>query len=503
MKRIVVLLAVIIASSICFAYTNVMGKHGNMMIEGRPFLSDAGLYNSYDLFGSPLGLFDLDSSRIAINAGYRYFGVGDARGHYLSGQAIRMGEPGKAFFEVFYGPDILSHKRAPVLNSQNLDMTTSSLTLQRFGLVLANRSGSGFFGASLLADGYIGNQKWNNDDNVRTLMGFERLRIDMGSQPHPSIRINLYAGVTARLDTLNSPPAAQRHEDRSFHMTLPEIGLNINFGGDDMPIQTNLSVEYASARFVYTSKNAGWNIPFSNVSVEKGDAPAIVNDSLKLFLMAQGRVPVSEALEEYVIKPGVILGFTSNNGKLRQPDGEDNYPIKLGDNLPDYGYDLTGFHFGAGTRFQASKYAGVHVEYIGSAMSLSVDSAYGRAAVASRMLHHTSFGVSTHLHDHLTLPLEITKRVAYFISGSAGIIPPRHSNIAPMNIIPGQSKAGLYQADTFLSGFQRTSGFTFGVDGQGLDGLLSTSFWMTFLSTKTASRKNSGLELGLSVGVSM
>jgi hypothetical protein len=144
------------------------------------------------------------------------------------------------------------------------------------------------------------------------------------------------------------------------------------------------------------------------------------------------------------------------------------------------------------------KYADLHLEYSLASMSLETGSALPDPFVDSRMLHHTSFGASTVVNDYLELPLKIAPRIAYFISGSAGIVEAFHSGVDPINIVPGKSKLDLYQPQKFLEGFERTSGFTFGIDAGIFEDQLSASLWMTFLSKKSGGDEKKGLELGLS-----
>jgi len=477
---VMMIAAAVFAASVCFAQTRAVDAYGAALFEGRPFVTDGGLYNGYDLGGSPLGLFEAEQSRFSAGVGYRYYGIGDASGHYLSGQFLRMGDPGRAFFEVFYGPDIMSNK-----NSGN----TVSLPLQRFGLMGVAQATSGAFRSSIMAEGYIGTQEWERGDSSRTFMGFERLRLDLGSQVHPLVRFSLFFSVNARLDTLRAPS----REDVSFQMNFPEFGGNIDFGGEDMPVRSNLYVSYAFSRFIYRAN--GWGSPSVN---GENHADPILNDSLNIFWMAQGRIPVND---DYAVKPGLLFGYTGNSGEMFAP-GPDNDLFNLGDARIGSPYDMTGLSFGLGAGFEASKYANVHVEYTLAAMSVEWGNRYtGSAGERSRTLHHTAFGVSSPLHEYLTLPLNITPRAAYFISGSAGVAGVRHLSFEPMNIVSGKSRNYLYNPQYFLEGFERTSGFTFGVDGQALEGRLSVSYWMTFLSRKTVSK--GGMELGLSAGFSL
>jgi hypothetical protein len=497
MKNRIVVAAMAMAvamASIGFAQTRGVDLHGVTLFEGRPFITDGGVYNGYDLGGSPLGLFDSEQSRMNVDLGYCYYGIGDKAGHYLSGQSLRMGAPGRSFFQVFYGPDILSYK-----NPANA-LDAAALTLQRFGLALAAQAPDGSFRTSLLADGYFGTQKWEHGDSSRAFMGFERLRLDFGSQVHPLVRLGLFFGATARLDTLR---ALVGHEDVAFQMNLPEFGGNIDFGGEDMPVRSNLYVSYAFSRYIYRT-----NAPYADgvpSVVKENQADAIRNDSLNIFWMAQGRIPVNG---DYTVRPGLLFGYTGNYGEMRIPVGDNDNPVDLGEARKGSPYDMTGVWFGIGAGFEALKYADVHVEYTLAAMSVKwgeAGSSYPNynpqfTGEKSRTLHNTAFGVSTPLHEYVALPLNITPRIAYFISGSAGIAGARHSSFEPMNVVSGKSKKYLYAPYSFLDGFERTSGFTFGVDGQALENRLSVSYWMTFLKNTVS---KDGMEIGLSAGFSL
>jgi hypothetical protein len=98
------------------------------------------------------------------------------------------------------------------------------------------------------------------------------------------------------------------------------------------------------------------------------------------------------------------------------------------------------------------------------------------------------------------MPVKVSPRIAYFISGSSGIVGSRWSDIEPLNIVSGKSKKGLYSPQDFLTGFERISGFTIGVDGTALEDMLSVSLWATFLSSKINLSSESGMEVGLSAG---
>jgi hypothetical protein len=406
-----------------------------------------------------------------------------------------MGEPGRAFFEVFYGPDFLAYNVAGGVDGV-------SLPLQRFGLTLAGQTESGFFGAAFSADGYVGTQTWENRSDSRWLFGFDKLRIDMRSRVHPLVRVGAFVNAALRIDTLYAPPVQQspgvlqrQHEDRSGQVNLPELGGSVDFGGEGMPVRSNLSLSYASSRFVYVTKGVP-NVGVDGVDT-RGNENTIINDSIQLFWMAQGRVPIND---DYTVKPGVLFGWSNNAGQMFYPHPEGDM-FKLGNAITNLWYTLSALYFGLGTGFEALKYADLHIEYAASLWSLSCGAGFlPPPAVTSRTLHHTTFGISTPLHEYVDMPVKVSPRIAYFISGSSDIIGSRWSDVEPLNVAPNKSKAYLYSPQNFLDGFTRISGFTIGVDGTALEDMLSASLWATFLSSKNSLNSESGMELGLSAG---
>jgi hypothetical protein len=359
-----------------------------------------------------------------------------------------------------------------------------------------------------LADFYIGSQTWDAPgDSSRWLIGFDNLRIDMGSQAHPLVRVGFYVGAKAAIDTLHisgQNPIDPLRRDLSIQINVVEFGGDIDFGGGDLPARSNLSVSYAPSQMVYAYRGTN---QYSNDTLPVVDgnrhAPTIVNDSFQLFWLAQGRIPIVE--DEYVVKPGLLLGWSTNSGRMHTAS-EKNDLYRYSDVIPNREYDFGGFYFGAGTGFELLKYADLYAEYSLASMSLNkLGSYYPQTFTKSRTLHHIAFGAATSINKYVDLPLEISPRVAYFISGSTNIVPAAHSRLDPLNVEPRKSKWLFYSPHLFLEGFAQTSGFTIGVDGLALENKLSVSYWMTFLSKKFENQPDpvGGIELGLSAGFSL
>ena len=480
MKKI--LIAVLIVSSVCLAQHPALDLYGKRLVEGRPFLTFEDIYDSYDLFNSPLGVFEIDSSSLSIEAGYSLFSLDNEKRHYFSIPVLRMGEPRRAYFQVSYGPDLLSYDTP----SENM-----SLPLHRFGLTLAAQSQSRLFQASIMSSGYIGTQSFKNNNDSRMLAGLEDLRFDFGSQVHSMARVGVFIGAALHVDTLKSSYKNAANEelsrdDRSAHVVLPAFGGFVDFNGSNIPVRSHLSLQYASGRFVYVSKDE-----ISRGGVDSlGNLHSIKNDSLQLLWMTAGRIPV----KEHFVKPGLLLGYSVNAGQLHLPD-EDSDPFKMKDAVDGGFFDLTEVYFGIGAGFEAFSYVDMFIEYIYNSASLNYGEHFQNPtnAPTSQGLNSFALGVSTPLHKYLSVPFSLSPRIAYFISQSAGAVEARHINTKPLNPARSRSKAAIYDPQLYLENKESTSGFTLGLDAQSSDTKLGGSFYTTFLNKNPGGR--SGIEM--------
>jgi len=480
MKKI--LIALLTVSSVCLAQHPALDLYSTRLTAGRPFFTDEGIYNSYHFFNSPIGVFEIDSSSLNLEAGYSLFSLDYEKRNYLSMPVLRMGEPSRAYFQVSYGYDILSY-----VTSEDENM---SLPLHRFGLTLAAQSESGLFQASIMSSGYIGTQRWDIGDSTRALLGLENLRFDFGSRVHPMARVGIFIGAGLHVDTLNSFRAIGQlpRDDRSAHVVLPAFGGFVDFGDKIIPARSHLSLQYASSRFVYVSKNGAGREGIDGL----GNEYSIMNDSLQLLWLTAGRVP----LGEHFAKPGLLLGFSTNAGKLHYPD-EDSDPFNIGHPIPGGDFDLTEVYFGIGSGFEVFNYADFFMEYVYNSASLNYGNHSGflnpTGFPTSHGLHHFALGVSTPLHNYISTPLNLTPRIAYFISESAGAVQARRMNTRPLN--PERYKSARYQPQRYLENKESTSGFTLGLDIQSSNEKFGGSIHTTFLNESY--RGEAGVEMGL------
>jgi hypothetical protein len=497
-----VVAAVAVFAPLCFGQSKAVDAHGAMLFEGRPFFTDSALYNSYDLGGSPLGLFEKGFPRFGAMFDYRYDGLGNGSGQYWDAPRLTMGNPGGAYFQAYYGPGILSLKNGADGGG------AVGLPLHRFGLAVASQGTSGALRASLIAEGFYGRQEWDgNVEKARVFMGFDRLRLDLGSRVHPLARVGLYVGTRLGLDTLSEAWRA----DRSFYINLPEFGAGVDFGGEGVPVRSNVSFSYAWSRFIYTTWGRNMNAnDFPNGAKPGhlgydngygGDANVIRNDSLSVFWATRAHLLSND--EKIALNPGLLLGFTNNSGEMREP-GTDNHLINIGGAYPGLSYGMSGIWFGVGMGFEAQGYVDAHVEYALSAMSLECGPGYtGSDFKTSQTLHHVAIGLSTKAGNFVELPVAIAPRVAWFISGAANMAGPAQARlgVAPLNDAPRVSKRSLYEPQNFLNGFRHVSGFTVGADADALEGAAVASIYATFLSSDKEDR--GGLEFGAKMGFAL
>ncbi|MDR0306847.1 MAG: hypothetical protein LBI42_08420 [Chitinispirillales bacterium] len=513
------LVAVFAAASVCFGAYSDMAFHDLRLSEGRSFFTNNEAYNSYYLYGSPLGIFEIDSSQMSLELGYKLKSFNQAIDnlpkrdfgtHDLTLPVFRVGEPGRAFFQAFYMPDF----RWNNIDYRNGSSSAQNLPIQRFGLSVAGQTQSGSFGGAFTADGYLGSSSLEESNQAdfqkttRELLGFEKLRLDFNSKVHQTLRMGAFFQVTAHVDTLYYvvKEGEYRNEDRSFQMNIPSVGGYIDFDGGDLlpvPVHSTISLQYASGRSVHTIKD-GVNYPDVDAL---GNRDAIINDSLRFMWMAKAAVP----FKGHTFKPGLLLGYANGSGKLHEPD-KDNSPFKMGGILPFSHYNLGELQFGLGSGFEFLNYSDLFLEYTVTGATLKYGSFYYRYENGDRVsqgnrpnfpeqerkrtLHRISFGASTQLHNYLEMPVEITPRIAYFADGftsGAG------TNYWDIDAQFGGDQDKRYNPEYYLDHFQRTAGFTLGADICAPEKGLGGAVYMTFLSISVPGTdiSASGFELGM------
>ncbi len=474
-------LAIISAASVCFAQLGHNNQLGNLF-SAKALMTDAESFNSYYMNGSPLGIFQKDSSRLTIEAGYHYSGwqdvsLYDYNSQIIKAPRIRIGAPKAAFFELSYRPQIFSASYSGL---------EYSLPVHGFGIMLAGQTPSGLFQASLKGEGYTAKQSFESSDSSRFKLGLDILRIDLGSQVHPLVQVGFYGSIDANIDTLTT---TGYHQDRFFQLSLPSYGGYLMFGSPEIPVTSNMSAGASSSRFVYVSKG---------VSPEqaRGNERAFIRDSLYFNWQSMAQF----ALNGYALKPAFLLGTGSSSGQFYTPH-EENDPLKLGPALDGQDYNLGHFELGFGLSFEALRLGSLYTEYYRSAFSLECGSNLPQPEVSKRAVHTWGLGVTSGLHHFISLPLQLTPRLGYFVSGSTS--PDNIFRFAgsPFSLAGTKSQQWRYEPQNFLSGFNRTSGFILGLDGTTIDNRLGFDLHVAFLSR--SSDQKSGTQFGSEVRFSV
>lgn len=480
MKSCIVLFS---ALSILLAQSVKEDPLTSRLSSSHPYLTDPEIYNSLNLAHSPLGTFENDSNRLTLQSGYLHRSWNDIsqtgyNGNYLTVPSIRIGQPKVAFFEIAYGPEFLS---------SNHSSHVFSLTQHRFAVIMAGQTPSSLFQASLGCYGTMGKQTWGADGYNRIKLGLDKLRIDLGSQVHPLLRLGFHGGASAQIDTLTDP--TDSHQDRFFQTDLPSYGGYADFGSDRIPVRSNLSLDFCSRRFVYVSKGIP---PF----MPNGNENAIIYDSLNFLWQTMARLPAGE----YQIKPAFLFGWSKTAARMYTPH-EENDPLKLGPEIDETSYNLSRLRFGLGINLETKQYAAIFTEYHLSSQSLECGQAFTQPRTPQRTLHSLNIGVSSDLHKIISLPLQITPRIGYFLHGSNRLNGAARYASTPFSLWDGKSQEWRYHPENLLEAFERTSGFTLGAEGTLLNQILSYDLHLAFLSR--ASNSDSGTEFGAEINFAL
>jgi hypothetical protein len=318
---------------------------------GNPAFTDSAMYNEWDMCGSPLGLLEAESADMRFSVGYKNYnesGSGDSaayHAHVAQLPDILIGKHETVYLGLAYEPSWLK---------QDFLSTESMFSpLHRFGLLLATQTGNKHFRFGIRGQGFIGTQNASNAaGDTRAAMGVNALSMYVGSEVHPLVRIGLYGGVTAALDSLKDLEPFYPEdplEDRYFYGSIPTFGGDVSIGGSDIPVRSILAVNIAKNHFVYVTKPS---------AKPNGNENAIVGDSVNVAWNSSGDIPAGST----VIQPALSLGYMHSGVKLRAP-GAKNYPLSYGELRTDSGWTISNFTLGIGSGVKIANYAHAYVEY--------------------------------------------------------------------------------------------------------------------------------------------
>jgi len=460
---------------------------------GSPTLSDNTAYNEYDFCGSPLGLFEKESTDVRLSLDFRTFSetnstAADSGSRYSNSftlPGLTLGKRNVMYVMLDYAPAWLSSGDA--LETRQIS------PLHRFGLVFAAQIPSKIIRFGVSAQGYVGSETTDlpaRSADSRTLMGVTTLSAFLGSQVHPLVRIGITGGATGNLDSLET--VVQGAEDRYFYGTIPVIGGSINFGKKDFPVQSNFAIDFATNNFVYVTKGILGEKP-------EGNEDALQGDSLSWHWETMGRIPAGGV----VYQPSFSLEYVTCKVREFWPS-EKNYPLTYGAEKPDMNWTIGSFTLGFGASALVYDWGRAWLEWQHEYFSLS----YGAALDSTdktRGYDRIGVGMEGNIHAipafKMPSSMELFIRAGYCNMRTNG----RFGSYAGdefrlFNAMqPGSQRSGPNSPYTVaMTGDERVSRFSFGFGATFLHRTIGADLDLGFLSLERDT-KNRGVEFGFGI----
>lgn len=453
---------------------------------GLPSFTDSSRYNSYDFYGSPLGLFEKENSHVKIDMGYRYSNwrqesPDDSVKQTCSAwnaPRILVGSPKAVYMQLFYAP--------AVMTDNSLSSRSISLNMKRFGFTIAGQVPSGLFQLAFRGNGYVGNETLDLSPNTRLLLGLDAITVSVGSRINDMIAIGIEGGARAKLDTLRNNSDLSLH-DRYFDGQLPVIGGFVDFKKNGVPVASAFSITTGTSRFIYVTRN-------------DIDQDPVKGDSLAWKWQSIGNITNADN----VYHPALFLGYWQNNYQAYAPTAT-NDNLNVGDPRPGHDWKIADFCFGIGSSMELAKYATAWLEYSYSSLGLVYGNAWPTLADKNEGYDRFSLGLETALHAFpaLNFPssIETSARIGFFNQReNSGVNAFQSEDFGLINTVAPDSRTNRYVPDFGVWGpDQRIIGTTLGLDATFLNKKISADASLTFLS-KESGRKSSGIEFGFDCG---
>lgn len=462
---------------------------------GSPTLSDNTAYNEYDFCGSPLGLFEKESTDVKLSLDFRSLSESntaspDSGSRYSNSftlPCLMLGKKNAMYVILDYAPAWLSRTDTSIARRIS--------PLHRFGLVFAAQIPSKFIRFGVAARGYAGSETTDQPgraDYNRTLMGVTALSAYLGSQVHPLVRIGLHGGATGNLDTLEGPTTIQ--QDRYFYGAIPVLGGSISFGKEGFPVWSNFNIDFATKSFVYVTKGIIGQKP-------DGNEDALQGDSLAWQWETMGRIPANGI----VYQPSISFEYL--NCKVRDFfPSEKNYPMTYGEEKPGANWTVGSFTLGFGGSALVYDWGRAWLEWQHEYFSLS----YGSALASpdkSRGYDRIGVGLEGNIHaiPALKMPssIELFIRFGYCnMRTNARFGPYAADEFRLFNPLqPGSQLSGPNSPyHVGLDGDERVNRFTAGFGSTFFRRMLEVDLELGLLSVQDPGpQNNSGLEFGLNL----
>jgi hypothetical protein len=488
------LLFILLLSCAGFAGVSETGLLSNTSLSqkamGSPTLSDNTAYNEYDFCGSPLGLFEKESTDVRLSLAFRSLSErnstsADSFNRYSNSlilPGITLGKRNVMYVMLDYAPSWVSRVDTSV--------TTKMAPLHRFGLVFAAQIPSKVIRFGVAAQGYVGSESTDEPASAgrsRTLMGVTTLNAYLGSQVHPLVRIGIHGGATGNLDSLEEPQHVQ--EDRFFYGTIPIIGGTVGFGKEGFPVWSNFSIDFATNNLVYVTKGNFLQKP-------DGNEDALLADSLAWKWETMGRIPAGGV----VYQPSFSLEYMKCRVKEFYAS-EKNYPLTYGAERPDMNWTLGSFTFGLGASALVMDWGRAWVEWAHEYFSLS----YGAAIDSidkSRGYDRIGVGIEGNIHAIPALKMpsstELFIRLGYCNMRTNGRFGPYAGD--EFRLFNSMSAPSLRSGPNSpyhvtLNNDERLSRFTVGFGATFLQRMFEANFVLGFLGLQDDMTEN-GFEFG-------
>jgi hypothetical protein len=495
MRLLIVLLFSLSAFAGVSETGSLTGKTLSQKAMGSPTFSDNTAYNEYDFCGSPLGLFEKESTDVRISLDFRSLSESnsasaDSASRYsntLTIPGLTLGKRNVMYVMLDYTPDWVSET--------NNSIATQITPLHRFGLVFAAQIPSKIIRFGVAAQGYIGSETTNQPalaDESRTVMGVTTLCAYLGSQVHPLVRIGIHGGATGNIDTLEQP--ANLEQDRFFYGTIPVLGGSVCFGTDGFPVRSNFNIDFATNNFVYVTKGLIGQKP-------DGNEDALEGDSMAWQWETMGRIPGAGV----VYQPSFSLEYI--NSKVREFfPSEKNYPLTYGAEKTGTNWTMAAFTFGLGTSALVLDWGRAWLEWQHESFSLS----YGPTLDStdkSRGYDRIGIGLEGNIHAipafKMPSSMELFLRLGYCnmrtngrFGSYAGDEFRLFNSLQSGSQLSGPSSP--YQVA--MAGDERVSRFTTGFGATFLHRMFEADLELGFLSLDAADgTKNSGFEFGFGI----
>ena len=449
-------------------------------------LTDSTTYNNYDFAGSPLGLLETEKRNLAADLRYRVnkwekvSPTGDraSKSGLFSAPHIRAGAPGTIMFDLFYCPEVAqSSYRSP-----NIDQ---KIPLKRFGFSLAGGAMSGVIQAGLTGEGLLGSQTNEISSDKRVILGFQNVRLHIGSQIQDMVRLGIFGGADGYVDTLNSSNPLD--QDRFFSGTLPVWGGYFDLSGKEFPVKSNMLFSKATPVFVYVVKPS---------DKPKGNMDAIKGDSLIWDWKSMVEITVPNGM----ISPAFSLCYKKNKSQISIPS-DNNDPWAIGKAIGDSNWTASSFSFGLGTSYSFMKILKFDIDYSFRNLNLKTGLSYENIS-RKNGYHATAVKLKGNLENikGLRIPesMELAIKAGYlnyyynsFIDSWAG-----NGTGLLYEILTG-SQIDRYNPEGIFAGDKRIAGILTGIETSFFNKAIDVNFDI-FIKNVPGS-KEKGTELGLKI----